>query len=84
VRLVNGARGITGEVLEVDQPRRLAMTYQSVRAGSADDVPSRLSFEIEGAGPGVCWLTVDHETEPGQCSRIAEVAAGRPYIIAGL
>jgi uncharacterized protein YndB with AHSA1/START domain/DNA-binding transcriptional ArsR family regulator len=82
--LVNGAPGIKGEVLEADPPRRLALTYQSVWAGAADDVPSRLSFEIEGAGPGVCQLTVVHETEPGQGSRIAEAAAGWPYIIAGL
>jgi hypothetical protein len=47
-------------------------------------VPSRLSFDIEGAGPGVRWLTVVHETEPRQGSQIAEVAAGRAYAIAGL
>ncbi len=82
--LVSGARGITGEVLEVDPPRRFAMPYQSVWAGAADDVPSRLSFEIEGAGPGLCRLTVVHETEPGQGCRIAKVPAGWPYIIAGL
>jgi uncharacterized protein YndB with AHSA1/START domain/DNA-binding transcriptional ArsR family regulator len=82
--LVNGAPGIKGEVLEADPPRRLALTYQSVWAGVADDVPSCLSFEIQSAAPGVCQLTVVHETEPGQGSRIAEVAAGWPYIIAGL
>jgi uncharacterized protein YndB with AHSA1/START domain/DNA-binding transcriptional ArsR family regulator len=82
--LVNGAPGIKGEVLEADPPRRLALTYQSVWAGVADDVPSRLSFEIKGVGPGVCQLTVVHETEPGQGVRIADAAAGWPYIIAGL
>src|SRR4029450_13771907 len=82
--LVNGTPGIKGEVLEAEPPRRLALTYQSVWAGTADDVPSRLSFEIKGVAPGVCQLTVVHETEPGQGSRIAEVAAGWPYIIAGL
>lgn len=81
---VNGAPGIKGEVLESRPPRRLALTYQAVWAGAADDVPSRLSFEIKDAGPGVCRLTVVHETEPGQGSRIAEVAAGWPFIIAGL
>jgi uncharacterized protein YndB with AHSA1/START domain/DNA-binding transcriptional ArsR family regulator len=82
--LVNGAPGITGDVLEVDAPRRLALTYQSVWAGAPDAVPSRLTFEIEAAGPGVSRLTVVHETEPGQGSTIAEVAAGWPYIISAL
>ena len=82
--LVEGTPGIKGEVVEADPPRRLVLTYQSVWADAADDVPSRLSFEIKGAGPGVCQLTVVHETEPGHGSRIAEAAAGWPYILAGL
>jgi uncharacterized protein YndB with AHSA1/START domain len=82
--LVNGAPGIKGEVVEVDAPRRLALTYQSVWAGAPDEVPSRLTFEIEGSGPGVSRLTVVHETDPGKGSTIAEVAAGWPYIISAL
>lgn len=82
--LVDGAPRVEGEVLDADPPRRLVLTFQTVWAGAADDVPSRVSFEIGNAGPGVCRLTVVHETEAGQGSRIAEVAAGWPYIIAGL
>ena len=80
---VNGQAGITGEVLEADPPRRLAMTYRQVWGGG-DDAPSRVTFEIEESGPGVQKLTLVHETEPGSGTHIAEVAAGWPFILAGL
>ena len=78
-----GQVGITGEVLESDPPRRLAVTYKQAWGG-VDEPPSRVTFEIEGAGPGVQKLTVVHESEPGSSTRIADVAAGWPFIIAGL
>jgi len=43
-----------------------------------------VTFEIEPSGPGVQKLTLVHETEPGSTTRIAEVAAGWPFILAGL
>lgn len=83
LRTAQGQVGITGEVLEADPPRRLVVTYRQAWGGG-DDAPSRVTFEIDGAGPGVEKLTVVHETQPGSSTRIADVAAGWPFIIAGL
>ncbi len=79
----NGKAGIAGEVLEADPPKRLVMTYKQVWGGG-DDAPSRVTFEIDPAGPGLQKLTLVHETEPGASTRIADVAAGWPFILAGL
>lgn len=78
-----GQLGITGEVLQADPPSRLVVTYRQAWGG-VDESPSRVTFEIEDAGPGVQKLTVVHETEPGTTTQIADVAAGWPFIIAGL
>jgi len=79
----NGQVGITGDVLEADPPNRLVVTYRQAWGGG-DEAPSRVTFEVEGAGPGVSKLTVVHETEPGSSTQIADVAAGWPFILAGL
>jgi uncharacterized protein YndB with AHSA1/START domain/DNA-binding transcriptional ArsR family regulator len=79
----SGDLGITGEVLVADPPHRLVVTYKQAWGGG-DEPPSRVTFEIESAGPGVQKLTVVHETEPGATTQIADVAAGWPFIIAGL
>jgi uncharacterized protein YndB with AHSA1/START domain/DNA-binding transcriptional ArsR family regulator len=83
LRTSGGQVGITGEVLETDPPNRLVVTYKQAWGGG-DEPPSRVTFEIEAAGPGVQKLTVVHATEPGAKTQIAEVAAGWPFIIAGL
>jgi uncharacterized protein YndB with AHSA1/START domain/DNA-binding transcriptional ArsR family regulator len=83
LRTGSGQLGITGEVLEALPPHRLVLSYRQAW-GSGDDVPSRVTFEIGQAGPGVQQLTVVHETEPGSTTQIADVAAGWPFIIAGL
>jgi len=83
LRTSGGQVGITGEVLEADPPRRLVVTYNQTWAGGGEPA-SRVTFEVEAAGPGVQKLTVVHETEPGTTTRIADVAAGWPFILAGL
>jgi uncharacterized protein YndB with AHSA1/START domain/DNA-binding transcriptional ArsR family regulator len=83
LRTAGGQVGITGEVLEADPPRRLVVTYNQAWAGGGEP-PSRVTYEIEAAGPGVQKLTLVHETEPGTSTQIADVAAGWPFILAGL
>ncbi len=78
----NGNTAIAGEVLEADPPRRLVVTYKSPWDGAPDEQPSRVTFEIDDAGQGVSRLTVVHEAAGS--TRIAEAAAGWPFIIAGL
>ncbi len=83
LRTSGGQVGITGEVLEADPPRRLVVTYNQAWGGGAEP-PSRVTYEIDSAGPGVSKLTLVHETEPGSTTQIADVAAGWPFILAGL
>ena len=83
LRTSGGQVGITGDVLEADPPSRLVVTYRQAWGGG-DEPPSRVTFEIEVAGSGVQKLTVVHETAPGTTTQIADVAAGWPFIIAGL
>jgi uncharacterized protein YndB with AHSA1/START domain/DNA-binding transcriptional ArsR family regulator len=83
LRTSGGQVGITGEVLEADPPTRLVVTYRQAWGGG-DEPPSRVTYEIEGVGPGVQKLTLVHETEPGTTTQIADVAAGWPFILAGL
>jgi uncharacterized protein YndB with AHSA1/START domain/DNA-binding transcriptional ArsR family regulator len=80
---IDGRAAIEGTVLEADRPHRLALTFHAlwndaVRA----DAPSRMTFEIEDAGPGVSKLIVIHE-DLGQAT-FDEVAGGWPLIAAGL
>ncbi|WP_214401167.1 SRPBCC domain-containing protein [Pseudonocardia lacus] len=49
---------IDGEVVEADPPRRLVQTW---RALFLDEGFTRLSYEIEDEGDGVCTLTVVHD-----------------------
>jgi uncharacterized protein YndB with AHSA1/START domain/DNA-binding transcriptional ArsR family regulator len=83
LRTAGGQVGITGEVIEADAPNRLVVTYKQAWGGG-DEPPSRVTYEIEAAGPGVQKLTLVHETEPGSSTQIADVAAGWPFILAGL
>lgn len=84
LRTANDQPAIAGEVLEADPPRRLVLTYKSPWDGAPYEPPSRVSFEIDESGPGVARLTVIHEAAAGSSAHIAEVAAGWPFIIAGL
>jgi uncharacterized protein YndB with AHSA1/START domain/DNA-binding transcriptional ArsR family regulator len=81
----DGKAAIEGEVLESDPPRRLSLSFhalwsEAVRA----DAPSRMTFEIDDAGPGVSKLTVIHEDLDGRDATREEVVGGWPLIAAGL
>jgi uncharacterized protein YndB with AHSA1/START domain len=51
---------LTGEVIEVDPPHRLVQTW---KAGWEQEAATRLTYEINETGKGVCSLTVIHELE---------------------
>ena len=58
-----GAAHVRGEIVELEQPRRLVMTFSL--AGDPDaaaEAPSRVTWEIEPAGGDgdVCRLTLTH------------------------
>jgi uncharacterized protein YndB with AHSA1/START domain len=55
---------VDGEVIEVDEPRRLVQTWRMLMDPSTAAEPfTRLTYEIDESPtqPGVCKLTVIHE-----------------------
>jgi uncharacterized protein YndB with AHSA1/START domain len=55
---------VDGEVIDVEAPRRLVQTWRLLMDPEiAAEGFTRLTYEIEEAGPGVTKLTVVHEVE---------------------
>jgi len=76
---------IIGEVVEATPPEKLVTTFdarwdEAVRA----DRPSRITWILEEAGPGVSKLTVVHDGFEGETATSEQVAGGMPYILSGL
>jgi DNA-binding transcriptional ArsR family regulator/uncharacterized protein YndB with AHSA1/START domain len=76
---------IVGEVVEATPPEKLVTTFdaqwdEAVRA----DAPSRITWILEEAGPGVSKLTVIHEGFESETATYEQVAGGMPYILSGL
>jgi uncharacterized protein YndB with AHSA1/START domain/DNA-binding transcriptional ArsR family regulator len=85
VYAIDGNPVIKGTVVEADPPRRLVTTFSAVwNEKMAPDPPSRLTFEIEEAGPGVCKLTVVHGGFERRTETYESVVNGWPLILAGL
>ena len=82
---IDGETAIEGEILEADPPRRLVMTFSAVwDPALAGDPPTRLSWELEAAGPGVTRLTVVHGGFDGETKTYRQVTGGWSWILAGL
>ena len=74
----------TGEVLQIDAPRRLVTTFSAVwEPASAADRPSRVSYTIEPAGDG-SRLTVTHDDFDGETATYNGVRDGWPFILNGM
>ena len=83
--LIDGEEQVVGDVLEADPPRRLVQTFSATwDEDVAADAPTRLSWEIEEAGPGVCKLTVVHDGFAARTATYNQVQGGMPYILSGL
>ena len=82
---IDGNEAIVGVVLEADPPRRLVQTFDArwdddVRA----DTPSRLTWEIEEAAPGVTKVTTIHDEFPSRTATFEQVSGGMSFILSGL
>ena len=76
---------ILGEVIESDPPRRLVTTFAAKWSDElAGDAPTRLTWEIEPAGPGVTKLTVLHDGFDGETATYRTVREGWPFILSGM
>jgi uncharacterized protein YndB with AHSA1/START domain/DNA-binding transcriptional ArsR family regulator len=82
---INGQTAIVGEVLEVQPPARLVMSFDARWDDDvAADAPSRITWEIEPAGDGLSKLTVVHDRFAGETHTYGQVGGGMPYILSGL
>ena len=80
----DGRVGDSGEVLEIEPGRRLVLSWSNQFVPSMrEDVPSRMTYEIEPQGDSV-KLTVIHESEKPDSKLIAGVSTGWPKILASL
>lgn len=71
-----------GEVLEIDPPHRLVMTFD-VSAEGLVEKPSRVTYELE-ALPGETKLTVIHEGFPPDSKVLPGISKGWPAILSSL
>lgn len=82
---VDGELQIEGEIVEADPPRRLVQTFHAVwDEGVKADAPTRFTWEIEDAMPGVSKVTVIHDGLVAGSSTLEQVAGGWPFILSGL
>jgi uncharacterized protein YndB with AHSA1/START domain/DNA-binding transcriptional ArsR family regulator len=82
---IDGEAQIEGQIVEADPPHRLVQTFRAVwNDGVREDAPSRVSWEIEEAGSGVCKVTLVHEGLVAGSSTLEEVSGGWTYILSGL
>lgn len=83
-RSPDGSVAVEGEVLEVDAPGRLSISwkvlYDPERSG---EQPSRVSWEIEPAGAS-CKLTVVHDEFEGETKTYREVGEGWVPLLSSL
>jgi DNA-binding transcriptional ArsR family regulator/uncharacterized protein YndB with AHSA1/START domain len=82
---IQGEPAIVGEILESSPPERLVCTFDArwdddVRA----DPPSRITWTLEEAGPGVSKLTVVHDGFDSETATFTQIAGGMPFILSGL
>ena len=82
----DGDLWVDGTVLEYDPPRRLVHEWRSLYdPDMADEPPSRVSWEIEPAGDGVCKLTLIHDKLDGSPKTALSVSgAGWMFVLSGL
>ena len=80
----DGRVGDSGEILEIDPPRRLVLTWRNefipeLRAEGY----SRLTYELESQGESV-KLTLIHEMEKTDSKLIESMSSGWPAILSSL
>jgi uncharacterized protein YndB with AHSA1/START domain len=80
----DGGVADTGEVLEIDQPRKLVLSWRNeFRPELREEGHSRLTYELEQMGDSV-KLTVLHEIDKPDSKLIQAVSGGWPAILSSL
>lgn len=74
----------SGEILEIDPPNRLVLTWQNqFLSDLKPEGHSKLTYEIEAAGEGV-KLTLTHEMARDKSKLIEAVSQGWPSLLSSL
>lgn len=71
-----------GEILEIDPPNRLVMTFDTRPQGSTEP-PSRVTYELEEKN-GATKLTVTHDRFPPDSKVLEGVSNGWPTILSSM
>jgi uncharacterized protein YndB with AHSA1/START domain len=79
----DGRVGDSGEVLEIDRPRKLILSWRNEFTDMKSEGYSRATFELEATG-GVIKLTVRHEIDKKGSKLIEAVSQGWPSILSSL
>ena len=82
---IDGELQIEGEIVEAKPPNRLVQTFNAVWDEEVKaDAPTRVTWEIEEAGPGVCKVTLVHDSLVAGSPTLEQVSGGWPFILSGL
>ena len=81
----DGRVGIVGEIVDVDEPTRLVMTFHARWDESvAGDEPTRVTFELEPLGSALTRLTLVHDGFVGETPTFTAVSGGWGLILDGV
>lgn len=84
IMIPDGRVADSGEVLEIDPPRRLVLAWRNeFQPALRDEGYSRMTYELEPVGDSV-KLTVIHEMDKPGSRLIEAVSGGWPHILASL
>ena len=84
MKFPDGRLADTGEILEIDPPRRVVIRWQNEwNPEMKAEGPSRCTIDLTPLGDAV-KLTITHELDRPQSKFIAGVSGGWPYTLANL
>jgi len=84
IMIPDGRVADSGEVVEIDPPRRLVLSWRNeFKPEMREDGYSRLTYELEQQGDTV-KLTLIHESDKPDSKLIEAVSTGWPAILASL
>ena len=84
IMIPDGRVADSGEVLEIDPPRRLVLSWRNeFKAELREEGYSQITYLFEPAGSSV-KLTVIHEIDKPDSKLIASISTGWPHILSSL
>lgn len=80
-----GFKVVDGEILEIEPEKRLVMSWKAHWDDSVEkDRPSRVSYELSGAGPSTTKLHILHDEFDSQTATYSGSVDGWPLMLSSL